>query len=110
MFMSGQMDNRLVLRDEYQPMAHGQAEQVGIRDLIVAEQPLKERVAQGMPVGRDRLVMIPRLLRHPRQHRCGLFHAHVACFRLGHVAQKAGFGKRANGPLERRSVKPLRHG
>ncbi len=107
--LTGQMQDGLVEGHEYQPLMDGQAQQVGIGDLIVAEQPFEERATQCTPVGRNRLVVIPRFLGQPSQHCRGLFHTHVARLRPGHVAQKASFRKRTDSPLKTLSCEPLRH-
>lgn len=58
LMLSGQMQECPVERHEYQFLAHGQAEQVGIRDLLVAEKALEESTAQGLPVGGNRLIVV----------------------------------------------------
>lgn len=103
------MADGFVHGDQDHTALHGEPEEVGIGDLLGAVEPREEWAAQGLPVSGDGQVVVPRLLGHSGEDCRGLTHGDLACTRRGRVTEKAGLGKRADGPLETRGVEPLRH-
>ena len=56
---AGEMENRLVHRDQDQAGSHGEAKQVRVLDLSGAVESREKGAAQGLPVGVDGQVVIP---------------------------------------------------
>ena len=93
--LSGQVPERLIEGCQDEAFTHGKAQQKGVGDLVVSMESFAERLRQGQPVGRDRLVAVAGLLFQAREHRCDLFHAQGAGLGPGEKAEDAGLSKGA---------------
>ncbi len=107
--LSSHMEHRCVEGDEDEIFLYREAKQVGIGDLVVAEDQFREGMGERLPVGAYRLVVISRLLSQVRKYRYGHFHTDTKRLRSGQVAKNASFCERAECPLKGWHLEPVLH-
>ena len=97
---AGQIEDRLVEGDQDTVFVDGQAEEEGVRDLLMSVDPVSEWFGERGPAGLDGPVSEVRIVAEASYDFCRLNQSAPARGRACGDSQKAGFSKSAYAPSQ----------
>ena len=106
-FWSGEVGDGVVEGDEDAVFVNGKAEQIGVGDLVVAEDSLTEGGCEVSPAGGDGPVAIAGMAGDCSQNAGGLVERVSADFWVGGDAKESSLRKCAHTPIKTGGVEPV---